>query len=186
MLFSEILNSVYTLTASSIDLLRSVMSEKSYKKNSIIIRQETFDPNVYLLKKGCVRAYYYKEDQEITSWFAFEGEIVFTSASFQPEALNKEIIEAVEDCEFYILKRADLRRFFCHNNEIANWGRRLAEISLLFIEHQLHAIKFHSAKERYEDLIKHYPLAIRRLKLGHIASYIGVSQVTLSRIRSEI
>ena len=66
---------------------------------------------------------------------------------------------------------------------IANWGRKLAEKELLKIESRIISSEMMSAKERYDELIKNSPSLIQRVPLKHIASYLGITQVSLSRIR---
>jgi CRP-like cAMP-binding protein len=97
-----------------------------------------------------------------------------------------EDIELLEDCEFYELNAVDLQRLFQQDIHIANWGRRFAEQELIRTEERLISRQFRTATERYKELLKETPDLVQRVALGHIASYLGITQVSLSRIRAEI
>lgn len=97
-----------------------------------------------------------------------------------------EDIELLEDCELYELKAAQLQKLFEEQIDIANWGRKFAEKELVKTEERLISRQFRTATERYINLLKNNPDLIQRVQLGHIASYLGITQVSLSRIRAEI
>lgn len=97
-----------------------------------------------------------------------------------------EDIELLEDCQLYELKTKDLQALFEKDIHIANWGRKFAEQELVKTEERLISRQFKTATERYKDLLKNHPDLIQRVQLGHIASYLGITQVSLSRIRAEI
>ena len=97
-----------------------------------------------------------------------------------------EDIELLENCELYELKTQNLRKLFDEDIHIANWGRRYTEQELVKTEERLISRQFRNATERYKELLKDNPDLIQRVQLGHIASYLGITQVSLSRIRAEI
>lgn len=97
-----------------------------------------------------------------------------------------EDIELLENCELYLLKTSDLQKLFEKDIHIANWGRKFAEQELIKTEERLISHQFQTATERYKELLKENPDLIQRVKLGHIASYLGITQVSLSRIRADI
>ena len=83
-------------------------------------------------------------------------------------------------------KTKRLKKLFDEEIHIANWGRRFAEQELVKTEERLISRQFRTAKERYKEILKDNPDLIQRVQLGHIASYLGITQVSLSRIRAEI
>ncbi len=97
-----------------------------------------------------------------------------------------ENIELLEACELYELKIDNLRKLYQQDIHIANWGRRLAEQELIKTEERLISRQVRAAGERYKDLMKQHPEFLQRIQLGYIASYLGITQVSLSRIRAEI
>ena len=106
--------------------------------------------------------------------------------SYVENKISYETIELMEDCELYEVKSSDLQLFYATNLEIANWGRKLAEIELIKTEERFISRQLGTAIDRYKKLLEENPSLINRVQLGYIASYLGISQVTLSRIRTEI
>lgn len=97
-----------------------------------------------------------------------------------------EDIELLEDCELYELKTEKLQKLFEEDLYIANWGRKFAEKELIKTEERLISRQVKSATIRYQELLSNSPSLIQRVQLGYIASYLGITQVSLSRIRAEI
>ena len=106
--------------------------------------------------------------------------------SYIENKVGYETIESMEDCELYEIKMSDLQEFYATNLEIANWGRKLAEIELIKTEERFISRQLGTAIDRYKKLLIENPSLINRVQLGYIASFLGISQVTLSRIRAEI
>ncbi|HUH25654.1 MAG TPA: Crp/Fnr family transcriptional regulator [Flavobacterium sp.] len=141
---------------------------------------------MYFIKKGIVRAYAPMPDREVTFWFGSEGATVVSMNSYVNNKPSYETIELLEDCILYQINSETLQNLYKTDIEIANWGRKFAEDELIKSEERLISLQFKSAKERYLDLIQHHPNLIQRVALGHIASYLGITQVSLSRIRADI
>lgn len=97
-----------------------------------------------------------------------------------------ETMELMEDSVLYVLKRKKLQELFLEDLHIANWGRRYAEMELLETEQRLISMLSAIASERYRQLVEMDPELLQRLPLGSIASYLGITQTSLSRIRSRM
>ena len=95
-------------------------------------------------------------------------------------------VELLEDCVLYEIDLNRLQDLYQKDIYIANWGRRYAECACIKSEKLFIARQFKTSLERYQELINEYPDIIRRVQLGTIASYLGISQVNLSRIRAQI
>lgn len=141
---------------------------------------------MYVLEKGIARAFCYKEDKELTFWFGTEGDFVPSYNSYIYDKPGYESIELLEDSTLYKISHSAIRALFNTDSEIANWGRKLAEQELVKTEERFIAHLFQTAIEKYRNLLQRSPELLQRVPLGYIASYLGVTQVTLSRIRSEI
>ena len=85
-----------------------------------------------------------------------------------------------------VLKRKKLKELFSDDLHIANWGRRYAERELLATEERLISMLSAIASERYKELLEKEPDLLQRLPLGSIATYLGITQASLSRIRAKI
>lgn len=186
MSISEILNGIYLLPEESEQTLKDRISSVELPKGHILLKSDKVETNIYFIKKGIVRAYAKTPDHDITFWFGREGETVISMKSYVAGQKGYESIELLENCELYALKSGDLQKLFEEDIHIANWGRKFAEQELLKTEERLISRQFRTAKERYEALLRDTPDLIQRVPLGQIASYLGITQVSLSRIRAEI
>lgn len=182
----QILDRIYPLSIQSKLVLKENIFEVSFPKNHIIIHSGKIEEKIYFIKKGIARTFFIHEDNEITFSFGKEGDTIISLNSYITNAKGYENIELLEDCELYELNTLKLQNLFAVNIEIANWGRKFAEFELLKAEERLISRQFSTATERYTELLKNYPNFIQRVQLGHIASYLGITQVSLSRIRNNI
>lgn len=184
--FSAIIDAVYQLPEQSkMKLIRSVR-EVAVPKGWSLLKAGTVETRIYFIKKGIVRAYSSTPDNEITFWFGKEGQAVISMRSYVEQLPGYEDIESLEACELYELNTGHLHRLFEEDIYIANWGRKFAEQELIRTEERLIQRQFRTASERYTDLLIHHPDLVQRIQLGHIASYLGITQVSLSRIRAEL
>lgn len=183
---SDILNRIYTLPEASQAILQAKITDVKLPKGTILLKANRVEKSLYFIKKGIVRAYAYKNDHEITFWFGREGEAVISMNSYIENKAGYEDIELLEDCELYCLKREDIHKLFEQDIHIANWGRKFAEQELIRTEGRLISRQFSTASERYQELLRSNPDLLQRVQLGHIASYLGITQVSLSRIRSAL
>lgn len=181
----HIINNICPLPARAVLKLKAICTEVSFAKGHILMHANKVEPHIYFIKKGIARAYAYKEATEITFWFGIEGETILSMKSYIENNKGYENIELLEDCTLYAFHGNDLQKLYETDIEIANWGRKFAEKELVKTEQRLINREFKTASERYQQLLTDYPHLIQRVALGHIASYLGITQVSLSRIRAE-
>lgn len=184
--FVAMLQNIATLSDVDIAQLRSITEEIDVAKNEIIIDSERISPYIYLLKEGCCRIYYHKEDKEVVLGFSFPGEVIISLNSYIHRQVGYEVVDCLEPSILYRIHAEKLKDLYQRSHAIANWGRRLAELETIKIEERLLQTLFKTAAEKYADLLAKHPSIIQKVKLGYIASYLGVSQVTLSRIRGDL
>lgn len=182
----RIIENIHILPETSITKLKESISDVCYSKGHILLRAEKIESDIYFIKKGIVRAYADFPDKEITFWFGKEGDTAISMRSYVENKKGYENIELLEDCELYKLNTEKLKKLFAEDIHIANWGRKFAERELIKTESLFISRQFGTASERYKELVKDNPDLILRVQLGYIASYLGITQVSLSRIRSEI
>ncbi|WP_291098131.1 MULTISPECIES: Crp/Fnr family transcriptional regulator [unclassified Empedobacter] len=182
----QILDQISPLSSQSIQLIADKIQLIRLPKNTTLIDADKVEKKLYFIKKGIVRAYTIDDGKEITFWFGKEGDLILSMRSYVENKIGYETIELMEDCELYEIKSSDLQLFYATNLEIANWGRKLAEIELIKTEERFVSRQLGTAIDRYKKLLEENPSLINRVQLGYIASYLGISQVTLSRIRAEI
>lgn len=180
-----ILDKIHPLPKTSKRSLLGHITEIAYPKGHILIRAEKVETKIFFIKQGIVRAYANSGDTEVTFWFGKEGDTAISMKSYVENLQGYENIELLEDCKFYELKTKSLQQLFEQDIHIANWGRKFAEQELIKTEERLIGRQFRTAMERYQELLNTHPDLIQRVQLGHIASYLGITQVSLSRIRAE-
>lgn len=185
MTIDQILDNVYPLDESSKVNLKKNIKKVNFPKGHILFRANKVEKNIYFIKKGIVRAYASSPEKDITFWFGKEGDAVISMKSYVANQKGYENIELLEDCELYEMKTKNLQKLFQEDIHVSNWGRRFAEQQLIITEERLISRQFRTAGLRYKKLLEGNPDLIQRVQLGHIASYLGITQVSLSRIRAE-
>lgn len=186
MSIDQILDSIHVLPDASKQTLKMHFSEVDFSKGHTLISSERVEKYIYFIKQGIVRAFVRTADSETTFWIGAEGEIAVSMKSFVSYQKGYEDIELLEDCSFFKLSIRMLHELFEQDIHLANWGRKLIEKALINAEERLISQQFLSATERYKKLLNMRSDLFQRVPLGYIASYLGITQVSLSRIRAEI
>ncbi len=174
------------LPESDLKSILKIADQIQLDKDIIFIDENKTNKYIYFLQKGICRIYYYKEHKEVILDFCFPGQIILPLNSYIHGTPTYEIVDTLTDCILYKISIQKLQELYKESLAIANWGRKLAELETLKIEERLMQHLFKTASERYHDLLQKAPLLLQHIKLGYIATYLGVSQVTLSRIRAEV
>ena len=142
---------------------------------------------IYLIIKGSVKSYYSKDSKdskEVCVWFSLENEIIGTTSTIQGDT-SKETIELLEDSELIKLNIEKIKELTQTDLSISNVLNSLWEEHATFLEERLYQLQFMNSQERYKALIKDNPEILQRVSLTDIASFLGVSRETLSRIRAK-
>ncbi len=163
----------------------SITKTKTVKRGDLLLRAGDYCNDLYFVESGLLRGYYYQEEKEITNWFAREGEFATNFYAFITKAASTETIEVLEDCELTQIPFAKLQKIYTDFPETERLGRILTENYYVKLEGRFLGLQFTTAKERYDNLIKQNGPLVLRAPLGQIASYLGITQETLSRIRAK-
>lgn len=165
--------------------LTTVLEKKTFSKGYMLLREGYFCKRVYFLAEGLVRGFYNRKGKELTSWFATEGDILTSMRAFVNQEISKENIEILENSVLYALTYQQLQDIYQKYPDFNAFGRLLAEQYYIELEEHSLSMQFDTATERYENFVQTQGKLLLRLSLGHLASYLGISQETLSRIRSK-
>lgn len=178
-------DSVYKITPRARESLSSLITEKEYSKIEIIQQIGSRCRTVYIVKKGIARIFYHKDGLDITEHFAFDNDLIVRAESLFTGEPTPKGIQAIENTTVYAIDAVSLFALYDQHHDIERLFRLLFEREHVNSIKRLESLQFQSAKERYLDLLKNTDY-VQKIPLKHIASYLGITQVSLSRIRSEI
>lgn len=153
------------------------------KKGDFFLKQGQVTSSLLIMEKGLIRAFFVKDDKEYNSWFAIENEIISSILPLYAGKPSFENIQFLEDSTGYWISVNDLNDLYRKHPELEKIGRKMAEELCIVLEERITSLHTESAEQRYQNLVKNQPHLLQRLNLGHIASFLGITQETLSRIR---
>ncbi len=137
------------------------------------------------VSSGLVRVYYMHNGEEITEQLAIDGDGFFDCESFFKQTPSDRFIQMLEPTTLYLFRRMEYGEVIMQNPEIRRFFRYLTEMILLMKKKRTLDSIFQSAKERYETLLAEKPNLVLRAPSNIIASYLGITPETLSRIKSK-
>lgn len=161
-------------------------SLKSFKKGENFIKSNQVNTKIAFIIKGGFRFFYDKNDAEITCLLSFENGLI---GSFESNILKlpcTQTIQAIEDSELFIIDYRDLEKLYDKSTKFERVGRLILEYYIAFLQQRITSYLLETPEERYVQLITETPDILQRVPLQYIASYIGVTPVSLSRIRKRI
>lgn len=182
----EILNSISPLGKVEQEALAKICTRKNYKKNTVLLQLGEVSRKLYFIVKGLGRVYYIRDGNDITDYFAMDMNFLGGLPSYFTGEPSHKAMELLEDSEVIEIYNYEFDRLCDQYHQIEKCGRKLAIIAFVECQAEIESIRFLSAKERYFEFERKYPGIINRAPLKHIASYIGTTQVSLSRIRAGI
>lgn len=138
---------------------------------------------IYFINRGVARIYYFKDGIDITESFALENNIIARVESLFTGKPSRKAIQILEDAEVVAINANKLFKLYDSYPEIERLFRKIFEAAYVDTVHRIEGIQFHSADERYDALISEAPGILQRVPLKYIASFLGITQVSLSRIR---
>ena len=154
------------------------------KKNDLLQDIGHTCRTIYFINKGLARIFYFKGDKEITESFAFEDNILARVESLFTGRPSRKGIQVLEDTELVAIDATKLFSLFDKYPDVERLFRKITESAFVDTVNRIESIQFHTAEERYNELIKKAPNVIKRVPLKYISSYLGITQVSLSRIRA--
>lgn len=140
---------------------------------------------IYFIKKRIARIYYYKDGLDVTESFEFENAILARVESLFCGRPSRKGIQIVEDANMIAINAPQLFKLYDQFPEIERLFRKIFEAAHVNLVNRLESLQFHSAEERYKALVAENPGILQRIPLKYIASFLGITQVSLSRIRAK-
>lgn len=168
------------------DALEKIIHCQQLSKKTELLKIGQVSFKMYFVHKGLARVYYYRNDTEVTDYFAMDGHFIGGVESLFTRQPSKKAIQLIEDSIVYSFSSSDFDDCCSRYHAIETAARKMATFAFLEGQQRLESMRFFSAKERYEELEKKYPGISNRCPLKYIASYLNTTQVSLSRIRAGI
>lgn len=184
-LFSHI-NSYHSLSNEAQKAAEACFEQQFFSKNDFLLKEGKVCRHLYFLEKGALRGFYTVDGKEISYWFSFENDFVTSFHSFITGNPAIENIQFLEGSIIWAISKNNLTMLINEYHDIERLVRIAYEKYYIRLEERFIGAQFKSAAERYENLLLQSPHIIERVPLGYIASYLGISQETLSRIRSRL
>lgn len=175
----------YPVSAEALNEIKNLTLELTLKKNEILQPIGFTCRTIYFMEKGLARIFYFKDGNDITEHFAFEGNLIVRVESLFTGEPSGKGIQVLEDSTLLAIDAKKLFGLYDRFPEIERLFRLIFESEHVNTIRRIESLQFHSAKERYEALLLQKDM-VKRIPLKHIASYLGITQVSLSRIRAGI
>ncbi len=157
--------------------------QESLNRNDFFCRAGRIADRIAYVNSGVLRSFYLVNGKETTTFFQLPGSMAVALPSFLKMIPSQENIQALEDAELIVINRTELYELYENNWKWQQVGRVLMEQYYLQLEEHMISLQSETAVERYERLAGHSPEVIQSVQLQYIASYLGISPETLSRIR---
>lgn len=178
------LDQMYRLPEPERSLFANHWRKISHPKGHFLVRENAISHYMYYISKGAARIFYRKEEREVTEWLALDGSFFFSIRSFFEQTPSHLCIHLLEPSELFILHHDDFMRLCDQYHEVEKLLRRMVTASLMLSQVRMESIQFETAHQRYQRLLEQNPDILQRVSLAHIASFLGITQETLSRVRS--
>lgn len=174
------------ITPSQAETLSSIFEKKEYKQGAFLAKTGSYSNQISFIERGMARAFFINENgDEVTVWFSFSEMMIFEPQSFYSETTSKLTIEFLEDSLVFTTTKQKLNYLYEQQPELNLFGRKFAEAAFSKMIQRTTELQTLSAEQRYLQLLK-TPELLQKIPLKYLASYIGVTKYSLSRIRKNI
>lgn len=181
---SKALNDISVLSPESRDAFLHAWQCWETPKDHLLLREHTISDYIYFIEKGAARIYYYKNEKEITEWIALDEQFFLSITSFFNRVPSHLIIHTLEPSIIHGIHHNDFMKLADRYHDVERMLRKMIQLSLILSQERMDSIQFETAQQRYDRLLRVYPRIVQRVPLSYIASFLGVTLETLSRIRS--
>lgn len=185
---SQHLKNFAALTDKDIAESQPFWKAREINKGDFFNMQRMVCNDLGLVVKGIFRIYYHdpKTEDDKNLFFFSENQFVVSFRSFISQSPCWYFIEAMEDSEIVFISYRDLNALYETNPGWAKFGRLLAELFFAYAQSRTEEFMFFSHEERYLRLLEEHPNIVDRIPAYHIASFLGITNPSLSRIRKRI
>lgn len=180
-----VLNAIYPLSEKIKFHLNAIVKEETFSRKTLLLSEGDVAKKIYFIVEGITRGYYVKNGEEYTTWFMQPGDVMISVYSFFTQKPSQEYIELLDDSTLQSITWQQLQQLYTDFPEFNIIGRMLTEQYYIESEERAIALRCLSAAGRYELFSKRFPQIIQKASVGQIATHLGISRETLSRIRAK-
>lgn len=174
------------LSSEAAEALAAIISKQQAPKNTLLLRLGVVSTRMYFIEQGLAQVYYEHGEENVTDYFAIDGQFIGAVPSLFTGEPSRKAIQLLEDSVYHVLPVEGFEQCCMQFHDIERAARKIMVWGLLQEQERIESMRFHSTAERYHMLEKKYPGITNRCPLKYIASYLGTTSVSISRIRSGI
>ena len=164
--------------------MAAVSQVQMFEKSTFLVEEGQLANSFYFIASGAARAYYVKDDKNVTAWFAFEHQFINALDSYFRNVPSPHYIELLEQSIVWEITKKNAIAIAKKHRDFEALSNKIILTTLLSLNDHVVSLRFGTAKERYDSLLASRPDITNRVPLHHIASYLGITMETLSRIRN--
>ncbi len=153
------------------------------EKNSLLVKEGQYADSVFYVVSGAARVFYLKDGKDITDWFSFENDFICSINSFFLNEPSPHYIEVLTNSTLLEFKHKDFIELSDKYRDFDRLTKLVITKTLLQLQQRIVAMQFETAYQKYENLLAIHPDITLKAPLMHIASFLGITLETLSRIR---
>lgn len=178
-------HAVTPLSPAAMAAMSCCLYQEKYPRRYLLHQQHRVASHLYIVSKGLLRSYHHHLGKEVTIALGMENSVLCAMDSLLSHQPSYYSIETVEESEVISIAYNDLELLYNEFHEVERLGRLMISRYYLEQEAALRSLRFQTAEERYQDLLMNNPALLQRAPLGYLASYLGITPATLSRIRAK-
>ncbi|HAA22177.1 MAG TPA: Crp/Fnr family transcriptional regulator [Cytophagales bacterium] len=157
----------------------------SKERGETLVQAGQHSTKIFFIAQGAARAYFLKDGRDVSDWFAFEGEFISSIQSYFTDVPSPHYIETLEPSLLIAIDREPLQQLADKYRAIDRLEKKVVVVTMLKLQHRIASMQYETAQQKYESLLLAIPHLDQRVPLTHIASYLGITLETLSRVRGK-
>lgn len=173
------------LPEEELDHIVNKFKKKHLRKNEFVLREGEICKDLIFVQSGCLRLFYLQGEVEVSVWFALKHTSAIEIYSFISETPTNNFLQAIEDSEILYLPKSELNQLYEAYPKMQEMMRKFWEDVILHLLERFTALQRDAAEKRYLDLLNK-PELLQTIPQKYLASFIGVTPTSLSRIKKNI
>ncbi|MBC7948288.1 MAG: Crp/Fnr family transcriptional regulator [Chitinophagaceae bacterium] len=175
---------IHPVSPEAIEYINQHSYPQRVDRGTFLLKAGEVSRHLYFIRRGVIRAYIKDGTKEITTWITAENEVVASIRGFNLQQPSMENLQAIEECDLVVADFESLQYLYTHHMEMNIVGRKLLEHYYRDAEERAFISRIPNATKRYHHFLNTQGHLSNRIPLKYIASYLGMTIETMSRIRS--